>query len=51
MKKENHHGLTAALLCLRILRVTDLYNLATLTQRVLGRIALKSLTGNNTVDF
>lgn len=51
MKKENHHGLTAALLRLRILRVTNRYNRATITQGVLGRLALESLAGNDAVDF
>lgn len=44
--------LTASLLRLRILRLVDLYHLATLAKWVLSRLAMiQGLAGNDAVDF
>lgn len=51
--KEEYRGtgLTAALLLLRILRLADIHHLAALTQRVLRRVPLDSLAGDDAVNF
>ena len=43
--------LTAALLLLRILRLANVDDLATFPERVLGRVTLERLAGDDTVDF
>lgn len=49
MRKKSR--LTAALLLLRILRLANVDDLATFPERVLGRVTLERLAGDDTVDF